>query len=118
MPRYTVIENYQSCYPDPIVLKRGEEVLYGEEDTQYPNWIFCQSLKSKKEGWVPKQILSSPNHLAHAKVLDDYSAHELTVTKGERLHGLKHLNDWTYCRTGSGKQGWIPSDHIAPIFNQ
>lgn len=118
MSLYTVTKDYQSCYPDPIVLKKGEEILYGKEDTQYPNWIFCQSLHSKKEGGVPKQILSSPDNLARAKVLEGYSAHELTVKKGERLHSLKHLNDWTYCTTGCGEEGWIPADHLAAISNQ
>jgi len=93
MQRYQVIKDYQTCYPDPIILKKGEEILYGKEDTQYPNWIFCKSIISKKEGWVPKQILSSPDAVSSkAIVLQDYSAHELTVNKGELLVGLKHLN--------------------------
>ncbi|MDN3954977.1 SH3 domain-containing protein [Sporolactobacillus laevolacticus] len=113
MNKYIVIKDYQSCYPDPIVLKKDEEVVYGKEDTQYPNWIFCKSVTSEKEGWVPKQILTLPDLYSHAKVLQDYSAHELTVKKGELLRGFKNLNDWTYCETSAGEKGWIPTDHIA-----
>ncbi|MFK9094417.1 SH3 domain-containing protein [Bacillus salipaludis] len=112
MQTYTVIKDYQSCYPDPIVLKKGEEIFYGKEDTQYPNWIFCKSIISKKEGWVPKQILSSPDVSSKAIVLQDYSAHELTVNKGELLVGLKHLNGWTYCKTKTEEHGWIPTEHL------
>lgn len=116
MRKYTVIKDYQACYPDPILLKKGEEVYYGKEDTQYPNWIFCKSIISKKEGWVPKQILSAPNDVsAKAIVLQNYSAHELTVSKGEVLVGLKQLNDWMYCKTITEEHGWIPSDYLYDI---
>lgn len=109
MQPFIVIENHTSNYPDPIVLKKDEEVLYGKEDTQFPNWIFCKSIATNKEGWVPKQILTSPNHLSISKVTKEYSAHELTVRKDESVLGLEHLNDWTYCKTKHGELGWIPT---------
>lgn len=115
MSKYVVIKDHQSGYPDPIVLKKGDEVFYGQEDTHYPNWIFCRSMISKKSGWVPKQILTSPDPVSSkAIVLKDYSAHELTVKSGEQLVGLEHLNDWTYCITKTGERGWIPTDHLFP----
>ncbi|WP_239984860.1 SH3 domain-containing protein [Sporolactobacillus pectinivorans] len=114
MQEYMVIRDYHSCYPDPIILKKNEEVIYGKEDHQYPNWIFCKSVDSNKEGWVPKQILSAPNSLKHAKVFQGYSAHELTIKKGKQLSGLKNLNEWTYGETAEGEKGWIPTDHLSP----
>lgn len=119
MNQFAVIKDYQSCYPDPIVLKKGDEVFYGKEDTQYPNWIFCKSVTSEKEGWVPKQILSSLDSIsAKAIVLQDYSAHELTVNKGERLIAIQHLNDWTYCKSQTEEHGWVPTEHLTIISNQ
>ncbi|WP_405108019.1 SH3 domain-containing protein [Paenibacillus sp. FSL K6-1217] len=109
MQRYTVIKAHTSTYPDPIILQKGQEVWYGREDTQFPNWIFCKSVSTNKEGWVPKQILTSPDSHDIAKVIEDYSAHELTVTQGEILWGLKHLNDWTYCKTDNNEYGWVPA---------
>lgn len=113
--KFTVIKEYTSCYPDPILLKKDEEILYGREDTQYPNWIFCKSINSNKEGWVPNQILSPPEGSKRAKVLKDYSAHELTVIPGDILHGLEQLNNWTFCKTKTGELGWIPTDHLSSI---
>lgn len=48
--KYTVIKNHISCYPDPIILRKEQEVLYGKQDTRFPNWIFCNSIATNKEG--------------------------------------------------------------------
>ncbi|MEK3902732.1 SH3 domain-containing protein [Paenibacillus sp. FSL R7-0179] len=109
MQRYTVIKAHTSTYPDPIILQKGQEVWYGREDTQFPNWIFCKSVSTSKEGWVPKQILTTPDRRGIATVTEDYSAHELTVAQGDLLWGLKHLNDWTYCKTDNNEYGWVPA---------
>ncbi|MCM3617727.1 SH3 domain-containing protein [Sutcliffiella horikoshii] len=113
MSKYTVIKNHTSKYPDPIILKKDQEVLYGIEDTQYPNWIFCKSTSTNKEGWVPKQILTIPNLDRIAIVTQDYSAHELTIKEGETVLGLANLNDWTYCKTENKELGWIPTSCLS-----
>lgn len=113
MKQYTVIKDHKSNYPDPIVLKKDQEVLYGKEDTQFKNWIFCKSIATNKKGWVPKQILTPPNTFGISKVTNDYSAQELTVSRGKLLFGLDHLNDWTYCKTQNGEFGWIPTSCIS-----
>lgn len=82
---------------------------YGKEDTQFPNWIFCKSIATSKEGWVPKQTLTAPNLHDIAIVTKDYLAHELTVNQDDVLLGLEHLNDWTYCKTKNDEFGWIPT---------
>lgn len=109
MQQYKVIKEHISNYPDPIVLHKGQEVSYGDEDTQFPNWIFCKSISTNKVGWVPKQLLTEPNNLGIAIVTKDYSAHELTMSIGEILVGLEHVNDWTFCKTKKGELGWIPT---------
>lgn len=113
MQKFIVTKGHLSNYPDPIVLKKDQEVLYGKEDTQFPNWIFCKSLATNKEGWVPKQILTPPNNEGISKVSRDYSAHELTISPGEVLFGLEHLNDWTYCKTEKGELGWLPTSCLS-----
>ncbi|GIN88542.1 hypothetical protein J6TS2_49280 [Heyndrickxia sporothermodurans] len=117
MQEYIVITPYTSCYPDPIILFKDEIVMYGKEDTEYPNWIFCESIKTKKKGWVPKQILSIQNTLK-AVVLQDYTANELTVNKNDKVTALSHLNNWTFCISKSGEKGWIPTNHLQPIINE
>ncbi|PAE18949.1 hypothetical protein CHH80_19260 [Bacillus sp. 7504-2] len=113
MRKYTVIKKHVSNYPDPIVLKKDQKVLFGKEDTQFPNWIFCTSLDTQKEGWVPKQILTPPNNAGISRITQDYSAHELTAYPEEVLFGIKHLNDWTYCKTEKGEFGWIPTSCLS-----
>ncbi|GAA5416800.1 hypothetical protein Pryu01_01839 [Paraliobacillus ryukyuensis] len=109
MKQFTISQEHISTYPNPIILKKGEEVYYGKEDTEFPNWIFCKSISTRKSGWVPKQILSTPNNSGIAKVTKDYSAHELTVNQGQTVFGIENLNEWTYCKTQNGEFGWIPS---------
>lgn len=115
MKPYKVIHSHQSNYPDPIVLTRGEIVHYGEEDTQFPNWIFCEAVQSKKRGWVPKQILSSPNEELLASVQEDYSAHELNVIPGMIVKKKLELNEWSLVLTAEGEKGWVPNKVITPI---
>ncbi|OBR64045.1 hypothetical protein A7K91_20350 [Paenibacillus oryzae] len=109
MQRSIVIKGHTSTYPDPIILEKGQAVLYGKEDTEFPNWIFCKSIITNKEGWVPKQILTTPDAHDIAVVTKDYSAHELTVNQDDILFGLEQLNDWTYCKTENDEYGWVPS---------
>ncbi len=111
MTLYMVTTSYQTCYPDPLILNKGDSVQYGEEDTDYPKWIFCETDKSHKKGWVPKQFLTVPNEKGEAYLLETYTAHELTVAAGERLIVKKELNGWLFARTEKGEEGWIPADH-------
>ncbi|MBV6682623.1 hypothetical protein KV679_02840 [Bacillus sp. JRC01] len=108
MKRYIIIQPHLSTYPDPITLNTGDKVIYGREDTEYPNWIFCISPSGKK-GWVPKQILSTDPSTDIATVTQSYSAHELTVEAGENMTAHHHLNEWTLCRRDTGEEGWIPN---------
>ncbi|WP_313803485.1 hypothetical protein [Cytobacillus sp.] len=109
------MKSHISNYPDPILLKKEQEVLYCKEDTQFPNWIFCKSIVTHKEGWVPKQLLTKPNKFGIAIVTKDYSAHELTTIPGEILFGLEHLNEWTYCKRKNGEAGWVPTFCLSEI---
>lgn len=112
MKKWIVLKDYKSCYPDPIILKKDDQVIYGKEDKQFANWIFCKSIKTKKEGWVPKQILTRPDSNSLSKVTEDYSANELTVQTGDQLIELKQLNEWTFCKTMENELGWVPTKHL------
>ncbi|MCC8148296.1 hypothetical protein [Akkermansia sp.] len=46
-------------------------------------------------------------------VLEDYSARELVVDRGEDIVKIKTLNGWTWVRrTNDGEEGWIPDEAI------
>ncbi|MEO2212960.1 SH3 domain-containing protein [Paenibacillus amylolyticus] len=114
MKLYKVVQPHNSNYPDPIVLAKGDTILYGREDTEFPNWIFCESIHSKKCGWVPKQILSTPNEEQIATALSDYSAHELTVKPGIIVTKEFELNEWSFVHTAEGEKGWLPNKVLTP----
>jgi len=42
--KVVVITEHVSEYPDPVFLKKGEQVTLGETDDEYPNWIFATSV--------------------------------------------------------------------------
>ncbi|RAI98347.1 variant SH3 domain-containing protein [Paenibacillus pabuli] len=109
MKQYKVVYPHLSNYPDPIVLAIGDVVIYGREDTEFPNWIFCEAIHSKKRGWVPKQILSKPTEENKATVLAHYSAYELTVTPGMLVEKEFELNEWSFVHTTHGEKGWVPN---------
>lgn len=55
MKRYKVVHPHRSNYPDPIVLVKGDFVIYGREDTEFPNWIFVkQSILKSVDGYRNK----------------------------------------------------------------
>ena len=62
------------------------------------------------EGIAPENLTKIFNHEGIA--LSDYSAKELTVGKGMRVEIQKKMNGWSWCRTESGEEGWLPDDAI------
>ncbi|MGG2093510.1 SH3 domain-containing protein [Bacillus sp. S13(2024)] len=113
MKQFKVVHPHYSNYPEPIVLAQGDVVIYGREDTEFPNWIFCEAIHSKKRGWVPKQILSTPNGEQIAAALTDYSAHELTVTPSMLVEKELELNEWSFVHTTQAEKGWVPNKVLA-----
>src|SRR5690348_5433750 len=53
-----VIENNDPTYADPIQVDRGDVLTVGEEDTDYPGWIWCENEKGKC-GWVPDDCIET-----------------------------------------------------------
>jgi hypothetical protein len=116
--RYQVIQPRASDYPDPLILYAGESITAGALCTipGWEDWRMCQ--KGGKNGWVPRQILqiSAPGR---ALVLEDYSAHELTVQAGDVLNGERVLNGWVWGRLerNPAEPGWTPLEVLAPIHD-
>src|SRR6476620_5600684 len=51
-----VLANYQAAYPDPIIVRAGEDLVAGKEDPDYPGWIWCTD-RNGKGGWVPDDFI-------------------------------------------------------------
>lgn len=106
------IEAYQSCYPNPIQFTEGDIVEVGKEDDEYPGWIWTM-LSDGNSGWAPLQLLSING--ATGKALSDYSAIELSTTRGEKLLVLEELNGWYWVRNKGKQEGWIPASTTSKV---
>lgn len=105
-----IVKSYTTAYPEPIVLEKGECVITGEEDTQYPGWIRCMH-PSGRSGWVPINRLVLEENGERAIVREAYSAYELTVEAGEELTVLQEESGWLLGKRENGEIGWIPCEY-------
>ena len=113
MKAYLTVAAYTASQNNPIEISKGDRLIVGEEYKGNPNWvgwIKCTHILTGKESWVPKQLIKKFNHEGIS--LSDYSAKELTVGKGIRVEIQKKMNGWSWCRTESGEEGWLPDDVI------
>ena len=86
-----VIKKHSSS-PNPLILRKGEDVRVGHEfleDPDWPDWIECTNSAGNK-GWIPKQFLDISGE--NAVTLRDYDATELNVNVGEHITVLEFTN--------------------------
>lgn len=106
---FRVLQSRRTDYPEPIVLKKGEMVMVGEEykgKGTWKGWIWCESPAGK--GWVPYQIIEMISD-SIGKVKEDYIATEMNVEKDELIEGDKELNGWVWGRNVTKNEyGWVP----------
>lgn len=112
MKKYIVIQDYENSNTEPIELNASDMVIIGEkfeDDEQWPNWIYCVSLKTGKGGWTPVQILRMDGGTGVAML--DYTAKEMTVAVGDIVSGDNEMNGWLWCfRKSDGQSGWVPQN--------
>jgi hypothetical protein len=104
---------------DPITLSKGEKVKLGKlaPEEKWKNWIWAENA-SLQGGWVPIQIIEYSTDRLQGVVLEDYSAKELDITKGEQVLIIKPLNGWNWVRkVCNNEEGWIPNE-VLEINNQ
>ena len=104
-----VTNAYTSQYPDPICFETGAELEVKRGDPQYPGWFWCREA-SGKEGWVHQSFLTACTGTTTS--IRAYSARELTAVVGERGLLVELLDGWAYIRLDSGREGWIPKEHV------
>lgn len=113
--KFQIIEEHINDNLEPIKIKKGTKVKVGERSNgsgSWPNWIYCYSLDGNGEGWTPIQIIKFEGE--YGIVLEDYSAKELAVKKGETVQGDLELNGWVWCSNDS-EEGWLPKEKIIAI---
>ncbi|MBN1659203.1 MAG: hypothetical protein JXA93_12415 [Anaerolineae bacterium] len=104
-----VLSDYQTPYPDPIVLHADDQVAVEERESEWPGWIWC-SAPTGKSGWVPERYLERCGN--RASVLRDYDATELTVHAGEAVTATTHEAGWRWCTNAHGESGWVPDEYL------
>ena len=108
-PIAKIITDYQCAYPDPLILKSGDQVIVEQNDTQWPAFVWCTD-QNGKGGWVPEQYLERQGNVGVIRV--DYNTQELTVLTGEMVQIKQEAGGWYWCLNEAGQQGWVPGEHL------
>lgn len=113
MKQGRVIKSYITPYPDPLKLKKGDVIKIDRAKTsEWPGWIWGTTGKGKSV-WFPQSYLRIENN--EAVLLRDYDATELSVEIGVILLILDTEAGWYWCKTDSGKSGWVPAENLKII---
>jgi uncharacterized protein YgiM (DUF1202 family) len=107
-----IIAAYEPEYLNPIEVAAGETIQVGDEDQEFPGWKWCRA-SDEREGWVPVELIST--HDEEAKVVEDYSARELSVKPGEEVAIEEARHGWLLVRNARGQRGWIPGSHAHEV---
>jgi len=116
---FKTIASHKTEYENPIKLDKGEHVKLGERapEENWRDWIWAES-GTHKGGWVPVQLIDFSADKSSGVILENYSAKELNIEKGESVVKIKTLNGWTWVRrTSDNNEGWIPNETIEDANN-
>lgn len=105
-----IIKEHQASYPDPLIVKTGDELSVGKQDSQWPAFVWCTNQEGKS-GWVPEIHLDRQGDLGIAT--QDYSTAELTVEAGEKVTFEKEDSGWYWLENRTGQSGWVPAENVA-----
>jgi hypothetical protein len=108
-----VVRPHITSDPDPVRFVTGDVLGVGHHDQQWRSYVWGTD-QAGHAGWVPDFYLEMTG--AHeATALRDYDATELTVGSGELLDVFEEAGGWIRCRSGTGREGWVPGDHVEPV---
>jgi len=97
----------------PIRVTPGQRVRAGQQDTDWPAFVFITT--DDGDGWVPERHLNTSSD--PAVVNTAYDTTELATTRGEELTLIKHDNPsgWAWVRNAAGREGWVPLRTLEPV---
>ena len=101
MDKYITIRPWETNAPNYLVLNTDDLVEIKELHPDKPawkNWIWCQN--ESNSGWVPEHFIEIIDDNT-GKVLENYSAKELSIGAGEIIVGYNELRGGGNDRTGS-----------------
>ena len=98
--KYIVVTSYKSQYPDPIEFSKGDLLVVGKRDTEYPGWIWVTT-SNKNEGWAPETLINKTSTNS-GNALAEYTARELDTETGDLLGCTKELHGWVWVENDRG----------------
>jgi hypothetical protein len=107
----TILRQYQSAYPDPLILKPGDDLKVQPKESEWSGWIWCVS-RTGQAGWVPESFVERTDE--SCRLIREYNGTELTVNTGERVTVLAEESGWFWCVNQTGLYGWIPIEVVDP----
>lgn len=109
-----VIRKHNSKYPTPIEFRVNDLFEVGNEDKEYPGWIWVR-LADGNEGWAPRDYMELLDESNQGIAKSNYCARELNVEIGERLQIGKTLCGWHYATNALGEKGWVPQECVQVV---
>jgi len=110
--RCKVIKNYTSAFPEPLILKKGENLRVENKKSEWSGWIWSITEKGDK-GWVPENHVKIHGNIV--EIIKDYNATEITAVKGQIFQVEKEESEWVWVSSENGEFGWIPQKNIEII---
>jgi hypothetical protein len=107
-----VIADHHAAFPDPLVVRDGEQLAVGDRQTEWHGWLWCTG-QDGKGGWVPEGYVERRGD--RAALLVDYDATELSVRTGEEVLVGEEVGDWRWCTNHAGQSGWVPVRNLAAV---
>lgn len=107
--RAYIIKDHQATYPDPLAVQAGDELVVGQQDTDWPAFVWCTN-QAGKSGWIPEKHLDRQGQRAIAR--RDYSTAELTVKTGEQVNITSEDSGWYWVTNQAGHSGWVPVENV------
>lgn len=112
---FRVEKAYQAAYSDPLIAKKNERLVFEHKKSEWPGWIWCTS-SSGKGGWVPETWVELDG--STCILLRDYSAAELTVSRGHLLRVTFVESGWAWATNEQGISGWVPMENLRPAAKE
>src|SRR6185295_18560983 len=103
---------YEAAYLDPLLVKAGETLTVGQNDTQWPGWVWCTN-QAGVSGWMPQNYLDRSGSRGVAR--RDYDATELSAGVGEEVVVGYEESGWIWCTHQRGQSGWLPIAHVIEV---
>lgn len=105
-----VIANWTASYPDPLVVRAGQQLTLGRVDTEWP-FIWCTD-DHGKSGWIPSSLIDRvSDEIGICR--SNYDTKELDVTSGEQVAIERSEGGWSWVIAKSGQSGWVPDKCLA-----